>query len=452
MRCWVRKVAVAALLPCVLAGCGTALPARTGAGPSPAASGTVVVTPIGADVYSAAAAETKADAMFAYVRLPDATHVAAMPQGVLDGPPQQPDVSHLVDHHRFWTAPSTLSAFTAWVKAHPPEGFTIDGWSGGGSFPETGVEFYAGVRDGHTEILVSAQPAKHGLDVRVDTQVIWLSPKTGAEQIPTSVSTATVDYTGPVSSPPIPADTTPKPHHAHRVLVGTQLAAIVADLDALSLGTPGTEWSCPMDFGEQAIIGVRFGGRTVTFTDSLSGCGFVEVAANGHPQPYLLGSNQLTIDIYAAIGVTETPIPRVPSQGQPVTTVAPKVSVLEHSKVEAQRVGDLAMDVGSPADARDGGQGGSPPRPAYAGKGQLVDRAMFMTVTGTVAELVDWMRAHHPKGFVAAEPTTYPNGLRILVMEPVDRTKPVKAVVLVSMWQRADQVIYRIDAQTGWQS
>ena len=401
------------------------------------------------DVYSAAAAAIRADALLALVSLPGATSVPSSPDSRLAHPAQSAD-DNLIDHARWWTMPGRATALIAGLKAHPPAGLTLWGWSSGGTDQVSSAEFSPGGLGSRDTLSISMVQDGSQVNVRADGQVIWLPPRQAAETIPVSVTSATMDYTGPRDSPTwIQSTTTPKPAHAHRTLTGARLKAIVTDLNGLATESPGVR-SCPMDFGETATLRFTFGGRHVVFSHDFAGCGEVTVTGNGHQLPTLVGSDRLTTDLYAAIGVVETPIPRVPPQGSRVTTPAPRVTVLEHDRVQAQRVGDAAINVGGPQDAQLTHQAGSPPRPAYAGAGHFVDRASFWTVRGTVAELAAYVRATTPKGFVAAEPVRYKGSLRVFVIEPRDRTKPIKALVLVSMMQSGDSVSYRVDAQTGW--
>ncbi len=74
----------------------------------------------GADVYSAAAAATKATALLDLVQLPGAIRVLVSPSAALDQPLQAPSGDNLIDHHRWWTIPGKSAPVIAWLKAHPP--------------------------------------------------------------------------------------------------------------------------------------------------------------------------------------------------------------------------------------------------------------------------------------------------------------------------------------------
>ena len=162
-------------------------------------------------------------------------------------------------------------------------------------------------------------------------------------------------------------------------------------------------------------------------------------------------SQAVTDAVYAAVAIRFTPIPAVRPQGPPVRTLA-KPFTLQHNKVEAQRVGDRALDFGGelPQDTRGSGPVKSPTKPPYFGKGTLVDRALFYTITGKMADLIAWFRANPGRGNIAAEPYQEKFGIRRLDIEPKDRTKPTTANVWISMVQKGNQVVFRVDAQTAY--
>ena len=358
---------------------------------------------------------------------------------------------NLVDRHRFVTVPGTLATVLAWVKAHPPAGFVLSAGESGGSDHLEGQSFTVGVGS-RTELAVVGVQVGGRVGVRIDGEVTWVPRKTAVEDIPATVTRATVDYTGPTMSfgtPPGGPVTTPKPRHADRVATGKPLAAIVNDLNGLVEGTPYTALSCPLSNGEHVDIGMDFGRRHVVYSMDFSGCPEVDVTSNGHKQPYLYPDAQLVTDVYAVVGVVETPIPRAPAPGPAVTTKPRPITVLEKNAVDAQRVGDRTATLSAAGASTLHYNSGDPSRPPYAGKGTAVDRGQFYSVPGRMDQLIAWYRAHPVRGTVAAEPYPAAAGVRRLVMEPTAK-RSVRAMVWVSMVQRGDHVDYRIDAQTAW--
>ena len=405
-----------------------------------------------AALHSADAAAAQADADLALIQLPaGAVLLSGSPNSLLDQPAEMPGVSSIVDHNHWWTVPGTRDSVLAYVNAHPPQGFT-GSLSMSGSSP---VVTYGFGRDGsgfdETLLVSAAQDGDH-VDVRADAQVIWTPSKTAAETIPPTVLTATFDYKGPFPGSYQDDSTTPKPAHAHRVLTGKVLRRIAAELNALQTLPEGFVSSCPSDDGELGKIRAVYGGRHLTFVVPFQGCRFVNVSADGQDQPTLAGDTEkLLNDLYATIGVRLTPIPVTPPQGPPAHIAQPHLS-LQHNDVQATRVADAALSGsgGVPVGAHGSNPVQHPSRPPYTGSGTAVDRAYFYTVKGTVAELTNWYEAHAPKGFIAAEPGKVVHGVRRLVLEPKTHPATVKSLVWVSMLQKGDTVVFRVDGQAAW--
>lgn len=408
-----------------------------------------------AAVHSADEAAAQADADLALVQLPaGALAVAGPPSSYLDQPAQITDVTSIVDHNLWWTVPGRLADFLSFVDAHPAAGFTHYLTATGGSDPVVTYGFgRTGVSSQET-LLVSALQVGDHVDVRADAQVVWTPAKTGAELVPTKLATATFDYRGPMPGSYKDDRTSPKPAHAHRVLTGTALRRVVADLNALRTLPEGGVSSCPSDDGELGKVRAVYGGQHVTFEIAFAGCGFVTVTANGQPQPTLDGGpGRLVTDLYKTIGVRLTPIPITRPQGPPAHTAPPQLT-LQHNKVQAQRVADAALYrlAGVPGGARGSNPLAHPSRPPYSGRGTAVDRASFYAVKGTVAELRNWFQAHAPRGYIAAQPGKTVHGVTRLVLEPRTHPSTVNSLVWVSMLQKGGTVVFRVDGQAAWTS
>jgi hypothetical protein len=407
-----------------------------------------------AALHSADAAATQADADLALVQLPaGAQNVAGPPSSYLDQPAQTSGVSSIVDHNLWWTIPGSLAGFLSFLRAHPPEGFSLYLTASGGSGPVVTYGFGRGGLGSDETLLVSALQDGDHVDVRADAQVVWTTAKTAAEIITPSVTSATFDYKGPMAGSYLDDSTTPKPAHAHQVLTGKALRKVVADLDALQTMPAGGVYSCPSDDGELGKVRAVYGGQHVTFEVAFEGCAFVDVSADGHDQPTLNGSEKLITDLYATIGVRLTPIPVTPPQGPPTHTAQPHLS-LQHNKVQAQRVADAALShsPGVPVGAQYSNPLAHPTRPPYTGSGTAVDRAYFYTVKGTVAQLRNWYQAHPPGGYIAAQPGKTVHGVTRLVMESKAHPATVPSLLWISMLQKGDTVIFRVDGQTAWRA
>lgn len=410
-------------------------------------------TAAAAAVHSADAAAAMADADLALVQLPaGAQAVPGPPSSYLDQPAETSGVSSIVDHNLWWTVPGRLDDFLSFLRAHPPQGFSHYLTATGGTDPVVTYGFGRGGLSSNETLLVSALQVGDHVDVRADAQVVWTPAKTVAEIVPPSLTKATFDYKGPLPGAYQDDSTSPKPAHAHRVLTGKALRRIVADLDALQTLPVGAVYSCPSDDGEVGKVRAIIAGQHVTFDVSFAGCRFVAVSANGQSQPALSGGpGRLLTDLYATIGVRYTPIPITPPQGPPAHTAQPHLS-LQHNKVQAQRVADAALShsPGVPGGARWSNPLPHPTRPPYTGSGTAVDRAFFYTVKGTVAQLRNWYQAHAPSGFIAAQPGKTVHGVTRLVMEPKVHPTTVPSLVWISMLQKGDTVVFRVDGQAAW--
>jgi hypothetical protein len=260
--------------------------------------------------YSTASATVEANAMLARIVPAGGTRVASLPGGLLPAPPMKRIGDEVVDVDTLWTVPGSGAAFLAGIKAHPPASLTLDGWTGGGSMPLQSGEFGPGLGKVGPAVLISAVTAGDHAAVRVDVQVDWLPPRPDAENIPASVTQATLDWVGPDPAlhQPVGTDTTPVPSRAYRVLTGGQLSALVTDLNAL-LPEPDGGGGCFGYDGGHGTITVEVDGHQVVFVVQIAGCGGVNVTSDGQAEPYLSVTPELVKDLYASIGVTEAPIP-----------------------------------------------------------------------------------------------------------------------------------------------
>ena len=271
--------------------------------------------------------------------------------------------------------PLSATGFAAWLTANPPQGFS----GGGGGFGNqvTSVEYgQVSLQDEDAILVVYYQPVAAGqVDVRVDAQV------------PTTLSRTILTYTGSTGRSGLTGDTTPKPQHATVVITGPRPHKLIAVLNGMSTESNGIG-GCGEDLGETATFGMSFDGHKIVYSLRFA-CFGVYVTSDGVQQPELGGGGDRERVIYGAIGLRLTPIPIVKPQGPSVRTLA-RPFVLQHNKLQAQRVGDRALDFGGaiPDDACLGNSTKSPTRPPYLGKGTLVDRASYWTIAGKVGDLV----------------------------------------------------------------
>jgi hypothetical protein len=410
------------------------------------------------DVHTLAAAQAKAQLMLPLLALPPGSAITAASTSPLlqyanAYPATTPDF--VGQATQWWTVPGTDAQLTAYLKTLDVPGFSL-GFSYEGNaqsaalaaFQQPGLAVNA-------DATLSVEHVQLGAQVvaRVDAMVVWLPLKSALEVVPRTVKSAVLDYSDvPPTPPPFGGgDTTPRPRHAHKVVTGAALRRIIAAIDDAHPAVP-FESSCPQGIDETATLAFHYSGHKVTATIGRDTCGNIDITVDGQRQWRLEYGYPLVLAVYAALGIELTPIPHVPPQGPSVTTAAPQLTVLEHNVVEAERVGDRALEtygLYAPEDAAGTGTTKGPLRPAYTGPGHFVDRTGFLTVKGKRADLVAWFRAYAPKGYVAAQPASSPTGVR-LVLEPKDPSLAVSAVVWITMAQRGGHVDFRIDAYTAW--
>lgn len=234
-------------------------------------------------------------------------------------------------------------------------------------------------------------------------------------------------------------------------MTGSQLAVFRRDLNALTT-MPLATHNCVAGDDESDTLTVRTADHVLVFLTTIEGCSDVPTTVDGRQVIDLRDTQQLDDDIYAAVGIVRTPIPPVPPQGPAVRTAPPRLTTIEHNAVQAMRVASADRDgVGTPPDFSYQWNAGVISRPPYPGPGTPVNWTSAYTVKGTVSQLIAWYRAYPAPGTIAAEPQPEKDGIRRLVMEPTDHTKTVPVLYWVSMKQRGDVVVFRIDTEAAWE-
>lgn len=437
------------LLTCCLVGGSSAVGAVGAAAASPSSRPAEPAEP-----HTSTAASAIADADLAALTVP----TTATPTGSAAGPDFYPAEGPpifwgdtMLVRTRWWSVPGTVAQVLDEVDARPPQGFmrsfvgvtdgtvTTDGYVRGGRNPSTET------------VLVSAAQDGDQVELRADAYVLWYLLRTGAETLPAGLHSATLSYLGPqAQSDPDPAHSA-KPAHARVVLTGTVLHRIVADLNALAPVSPRTNCEIGGD-GELARVRATVDGRRIVFSAPLTGCLSVDVSVDGHLQQPLLdgGSEQLTSDVYAAIGVRSTPIPQRPPQPA-LPRIAPPGLTLQAGPAAADRAAGRALAVLASAPVGAGAvRLTNPGPPPYTGTGRAVVRTLRYTVRGSIAALTDWYEAEPPTGYGWAQPTAAANGVTRIVLEPLDPTRRPAALLWVSMQQHGGQVLFREDGQAAW--
>lgn len=215
--------------------------------------------------------------------LPGAIPAASSPSPLLDEPQSSVASRNKLDLARWWTAPGSVRAALAYLRAHPARGFTNDG-SGTGSGPDGVVEDLTFVGPSGTayadlSLCLAVTDVGHGVAVRADAQAIWMPKRPPAEMIrPADVDSVAMTVIRPGLHPPV-----------RRTVSGTRADHLAAAFNKLPLATPGA-YACPMSRGyiDRLVFHLRTR-PTVAATVSVDGCREVSVLVAHRDQPTLTG-------------------------------------------------------------------------------------------------------------------------------------------------------------------
>ncbi|MDX6212174.1 MAG: hypothetical protein QOF82_1261 [Frankiales bacterium] len=254
------------------------------------------------EVHTRAAAQARADADLASVRVPPgAVEVSSAPDARLAQPFAMSSGTTQVDATRWFTVPGTRSAVEAFFTAHPPVGWTP--WGKGTSGTLNDPQLLVGLTfgSGHDELSVDLMQSAGTTDVRIDAQVTWIPPKDRYDSVPGSASSVKLAYDGGLQQPG-----RPKPRQKTVTLTGGDLARLAKAIDALDVEPPSAH-GCPMDDGEHAVLSMQADGHDVTYDIALSGCQGVAVSVDGQRGHFLIGAGDPQHVVRSILGVTPAP-------------------------------------------------------------------------------------------------------------------------------------------------
>lgn len=210
----------------------------------------------------------------------------------------------------WWQAPGTIDAVLAWVKAHPPAGFTLGG-SGASSDP-SGItsRFYQfdlpplpGVLQSRSLYVSAARDGAGGTALRVDSLVTWLPAKSPAERIPAAARIVTITAMPAVGGTPVrPIRAFYRPVTVDNRTTVTKIAKVI---DGLPLMPPGV-FSCPFDNGQGLRLTFRATERgpvLATVTAETNGCGTVTMKIGGKEMPALWGGARMSQQVLKLAGI-----------------------------------------------------------------------------------------------------------------------------------------------------
>jgi hypothetical protein len=234
---------------------------------------------------------------------------------------------YAIDVPAWWTMPLSRDEAISWLQTHPPAGLYLNGNGGTGGDTAVSWTYQAGPAPPYSLAELSVAVASFGADksvLRVDGQVLWVPPRTAAEQVPEDVQQVSlVQYRGDRVV-------------ARKRLDGAaarELADLLNRLRRINMGPP----TCPFDSSKATHYTMTFphSDGPFVFTE-WGGCSggqtvFVEVA--GHEQPPLLDETMMstgsiiasmsTISNFLECRLSEDPYPGCRSLGDPSSSPAP---------------------------------------------------------------------------------------------------------------------------------
>lgn len=260
-----------------------------GAGASPAPRLSNVAAHTHPSLHAIAAARKrvaarKAQKLVQRVVLPRGARRIAQPPVLTRGDTGVSVIHETAYRHAFWRVRASLGTVFAFVKAHPPPGFTYYG--GGGLYRSLDFD---NNRPGVKQRLLSVSLARvgDGTDIRVDAGVGWIYPRSPKEVLPAGVREIDIR----------------DEHVARRVTDAAKVAHIVRWFDALNAAQPGPMVSCIAILNSRATFVFRSasGARLATAgvpSEPADGCDSIPFSIRGHRQIPLIDS---TFNRYAFI-------------------------------------------------------------------------------------------------------------------------------------------------------
>ena len=278
-------VAIVAVGALVLAGCASAAPTKAGsrsvAGTSGGSSPVPLVS-VGSPSPSDAAERSRVEAVSNLVRSLLADVVVALPDGSkevpglqvggLPGPLYPPD--DFIDVSDSWKAPGSADQVLAYIQHHVPASWTSEGSAGPKGATNVFYQAPAAAADGGptVQVWVAPDPAG-GVDLRVEVQDTWQPVRPALEQVPATVTGATLVRRTDLKESPSPPVT---------IHVGADIARhIAALLNALPSQAGGL---LDAGGGPDTTITVTFDGDPSTTQYTVNGDIYNTVTVNAPSQ------------------------------------------------------------------------------------------------------------------------------------------------------------------------
>lgn len=275
----------------------------------------------------------------------DPAEAASLLAGPGSGPPATPNV---VDDHAWWLVPGTPSEALAYICAHLPPGTTRSS-SGGGlsgpNIPENTTSGFILPGGAGTLVVWAVRLANGSTALRVDAQVVWITPRPTSQTIPAGARLLQIAVNGSIPSGIDPLRSSVLDSLPARVESSEQIEATVAVLNHLRTAQPGVR-SCPFDRGtsiELSFFTAPESPPLAAAEIAAEGCGGVHLTIGGISQGRLESGWEAIEEIAKALGVTAERMPVGP---------LPRVSGLRIAPSKFRARGGDVVTVGAPTGAQ----------------------------------------------------------------------------------------------------
>jgi hypothetical protein len=235
---------------------------------------------------------------------------------LLAGPGYGPAATpNAVDQHAWWLVPVTPAEALAYICAHLPPGTTQPMLVGGGlkgpNLPENRVSGFRWPGSPGTLVVWAVRLANGSTALRVDAEVVWITPRAASERVPAGIRLLTISVhepggasIGAKSKYPTVLGRLPS-----RVTSTARNEKVVALLNELRVYQPGVR-HCPLRRGGTVQLGFYASPNVPPVAVAginTEGCGGVSLTIDGMAEPELEGGWFLVEEIGRALGIRPTP-------------------------------------------------------------------------------------------------------------------------------------------------